>query len=56
MSGPAKYIVSLEKADPSAKIYSFLYKSDSNDSTTEVGFSFDTPNSKVSEDGKESRN
>ncbi|XP_026316021.1 uncharacterized protein LOC113227343 [Hyposmocoma kahamanoa] len=46
MSGPAKYIVSLEKADPSAKIYSFLYKSDSNESTTEVGFSFDTPNSK----------
>lgn len=47
MSGPAKYIVSLEKADPSAKTYAFQYKWERNDTTDVLGFSFDTPNSKV---------
>ncbi|CAH0714994.1 unnamed protein product, partial [Brenthis ino] len=46
MSGPAKYIVSLEKADPSAKTYAFQYKWERNDTTDVLGFSFDTPNSK----------
>ncbi|XP_068624199.1 uncharacterized protein Apoltp [Battus philenor] len=46
MSGPAKYIVSLEKADPSAKTYAFQYKWDRNATTDVIGFSFDTPNSK----------
>ncbi|XP_047539341.1 uncharacterized protein LOC125072709 [Vanessa atalanta] len=46
MSGPAKYIISLEKADPSAKTYAFQYKWDRNETTDVLGFSFDTPNSK----------
>ncbi|RVE52154.1 hypothetical protein evm_003227, partial [Chilo suppressalis] len=46
MSGPAKYILSLEKADPSAKNYAFEYKWDKNETTNVIGFSFDTPNSK----------
>ncbi|CAH2058175.1 unnamed protein product, partial [Iphiclides podalirius] len=46
MSGPAKYILSLEKADPSAKTYTFQYKWDRNSTTDVIGFSFDTPNSK----------
>ncbi|XP_049881187.1 uncharacterized protein LOC126377497 [Pectinophora gossypiella] len=46
MSGPAKYIVSLEKADPSAKTYAFEYKWDRNETTDVVGLSFNTPNSK----------
>lgn len=47
LSGPAKYIVSLEKADPSAKTYAFQYKWDHNETTNVIDFSFDTPNSKV---------
>ncbi|KAL4716783.1 hypothetical protein ACJJTC_001939 [Scirpophaga incertulas] len=46
MSGPAKYILSLEKADPSAKTYAFEYKWDKNETADVIGFSFDTPNSK----------
>ncbi|XP_045454917.1 apolipophorins [Melitaea cinxia] len=46
MSGPAKYIVSLEKADKSAKTYAFQYKWERNETTDVLGFSFDTPNSK----------
>ncbi|CAK1547731.1 unnamed protein product [Leptosia nina] len=46
MSGPAKYIVSLEKADPSAKTYALQYKWDRNDTTDVLEFSYDTPNSK----------
>ncbi|XP_013138334.1 PREDICTED: uncharacterized protein LOC106103192 [Papilio polytes] len=46
MSGPAKYILSLEKADPSAKTYAFQYKWQKNDTTNVIGFSFDTPDSK----------
>ncbi|XP_053620364.1 uncharacterized protein Apoltp [Plodia interpunctella] len=46
MSGPAKYIVSLEKADPSAKTYAFQYQWDRNETANVIGFSFDTPNSK----------
>ncbi|CAG9568621.1 unnamed protein product [Danaus chrysippus] len=46
LSGPAKYIVSLEKADPSANTYAFQYKWDKNDTTDVLDFSFDTPNSK----------
>ncbi|KPJ14886.1 Apolipophorin, partial [Papilio machaon] len=46
MSGPAKYILSLEKADPSAKTYAFQYKWQKNDTANVVGFSFDTPDSK----------
>ncbi|XP_045507000.1 apolipophorins [Colias croceus] len=46
MSGPAKYIVSLEKADPSAKTYALQYKWDRNETTNVLGFSYDTPNSK----------
>lgn len=48
MSGPAKYILSLEKADPSARIYTFQYNWDKNETTNVIGFSFDTPNSNVS--------
>lgn len=47
MSGPAKYILSLEKADPSAKTYAFEYKWDKNETNNNILFSFDTPNSKV---------
>lgn len=47
MSGPAKYILSLEKADPSAKTYAIQYKWDTNETTSVVDFSFNTPNSKV---------
>ncbi|CAH2241543.1 jg25523 [Pararge aegeria aegeria] len=46
LSGPAKYIVSLEKADPSAKTYALRYKWDRNETTNLIDFSFDTPNSK----------
>ncbi|KAM3962221.1 LOW QUALITY PROTEIN: apolipoprotein lipid transfer particle [Aphomia sociella] len=46
MSGPAKYILSLEKADPSAKTYTVQYNWDKNETTNVIGFSFDTPNSK----------
>nr|XP_034825791.1 apolipophorins [Maniola hyperantus] len=46
LSGPAKYIISLEKADPSAKTYAFRYKWDRNETTNLIDFSFDTPNSK----------
>ncbi|XP_028158784.1 uncharacterized protein LOC114351683 isoform X6 [Ostrinia furnacalis] len=46
MSGPAKYILSLEKADPSAKTYAFEYKWDKNETNNNILFSFDTPNSK----------
>lgn len=46
MSGPAKYILSLEKADPTANTYAFQYKWDKNDTTNVVSFSFDTPDSK----------
>ncbi|XP_022117827.2 uncharacterized protein LOC110995124 [Pieris rapae] len=46
MSGPAKYIVSLEKADPSAKTYALQYKWDRNETTDVLEFSYDTPNSK----------
>ncbi|KAG6459272.1 hypothetical protein O3G_MSEX011302, partial [Manduca sexta] len=46
MSGPAKYILSLEKADPSAKTYAFEYKWDRNETSNVIGFSFDTPDSK----------
>ncbi|XP_013168741.1 PREDICTED: uncharacterized protein LOC106118616 [Papilio xuthus] len=46
MSGPAKYILSLEKADPSAKTYAFQYKWQKNDTANVIGFSFDTPDSK----------
>ncbi|XP_060807756.1 uncharacterized protein LOC106135284 [Amyelois transitella] len=46
MSGPAKYIVSLEKADPSAKTYAFQYHWDRNETANVIGFSFDTPDSK----------
>lgn len=49
MSGPAKYIVSLEKADPSAKTYALQYKWDRNDTTDVLEFSYDTPDSKVSQ-------
>ncbi|KAI5644619.1 lipoprotein amino terminal region domain-containing protein [Phthorimaea operculella] len=45
MSGPAKYIVSLEKADPSAKTFSFEYKWDKNATANHVQFTFNTPNS-----------
>lgn len=47
MSGPAKYILSLEKADPSANIYAFEYKWDKNDTSNIISFSFDTPESQV---------
>ncbi|XP_063394239.1 uncharacterized protein LOC134679271 [Cydia fagiglandana] len=45
MSGPAKYVLSLEKADPSAKIYSFQYKWDKNQTSDVIAFTFDTPDS-----------
>nr|XP_049706191.1 uncharacterized protein LOC110382727 isoform X1 [Helicoverpa armigera]XP_049706192.1 uncharacterized protein LOC110382727 isoform X2 [Helicoverpa armigera]XP_049706193.1 uncharacterized protein LOC110382727 isoform X3 [Helicoverpa armigera]XP_049706194.1 uncharacterized protein LOC110382727 isoform X4 [Helicoverpa armigera]XP_049706195.1 uncharacterized protein LOC110382727 isoform X5 [Helicoverpa armigera] len=46
MSGPAKYILSLEKADPTADTYAFQYKWDKNETSNVVSFSFDTPDSK----------
>ncbi|XP_052751003.1 uncharacterized protein LOC113509342 [Galleria mellonella] len=46
MSGPAKYILSLEKADPSAKTYTIQYHWDKNETANIIEFSFDTPNSK----------
>ncbi|CAB3225976.1 unnamed protein product [Arctia plantaginis] len=46
MSGPAKYILSLEKADPTANTYAFQYKWDKNETANVVSFSFDTPDSK----------
>ncbi|XP_072946200.1 uncharacterized protein Apoltp [Epargyreus clarus] len=46
MSGPSKYVLSLEKADPTANVYAFQYKWDRNETTDVLGFSFDTPNSK----------
>ncbi|XP_075986269.1 apolipoprotein lipid transfer particle [Anticarsia gemmatalis] len=46
MSGPAKYILSLEKADPTADTYAFQYKWDKNATDNVVSFSFDTPDSK----------
>ncbi|VVC87834.1 unnamed protein product [Leptidea sinapis] len=46
MSGPAKYIVSLEKADRSAHTYALLYTWTKNETTNVLGFSYDTPNSK----------
>lgn len=48
LSGPSKYILSLEKADPSAKTYAMQYTWDKNDTNNMFTFSFDTPNSKVS--------
>ncbi|XP_028030625.1 uncharacterized protein LOC114243361 [Bombyx mandarina] len=45
MSGPAKYIMSLEKADPSAKTYALEYKWDRNSTNDVISFSFDTPDS-----------
>ncbi|KAH9643130.1 hypothetical protein HF086_010582 [Spodoptera exigua] len=46
MSGPAKYILSLEKADPTAKTYAIEYRWDKNATGNVVSFSFDTPDSK----------
>ncbi|KAJ8708367.1 hypothetical protein PYW07_010492 [Mythimna separata] len=46
MSGPAKYILSLEKADPTANTYAFQYRWDKNETSNVVSFSFDTPDSK----------
>ncbi|XP_073960757.1 apolipophorins-like [Choristoneura fumiferana] len=46
MSGPAKYILSLEKADPSANTYSFQYKYDKNETNSLLSFTFNTPDSK----------
>ncbi|KAG7296620.1 hypothetical protein JYU34_020436 [Plutella xylostella] len=46
LSGPSKYILSLEKADPSAKTYAMQYTWDKNDTNNMFTFSFDTPNSK----------
>ncbi|CAH0598289.1 unnamed protein product [Chrysodeixis includens] len=46
MSGPAKYILSLEKADPTANTYAFQYKWDKNETNNVISFSFDTPDSK----------
>ncbi|CAH1641791.1 unnamed protein product [Spodoptera littoralis] len=46
MSGPAKYILSLEKADPTAKTYAIQYRWDKNATGNVVSFSFDTPDSK----------
>lgn len=46
-AGPSNYLLSLEKVDPSANIYSFQYNMDSNETATVVGFAFDTPGSKV---------
>ncbi|XP_077295548.1 apolipoprotein lipid transfer particle [Arctopsyche grandis] len=45
MAGPAHYLLSLEKVDPTAKVYSFLYAWNTNDTTNDIRFSFDTPNS-----------
>ncbi|GBP16854.1 Apolipophorins [Eumeta japonica] len=46
LSGPSKYLISLDKADPSAKTYSFRYTWDSNNATNIFNFSFNTPDSK----------
>ncbi|XP_041972420.1 uncharacterized protein LOC121728328 [Aricia agestis] len=46
MSGPAKYIVSLEKADRSARTYSFRYRWDRNATADVLDLSYDTPDSK----------
>lgn len=47
MAGPAKYLLSLEKVDPSAKVYHILYSWMSNKTANILSFSFDTPGSKV---------
>ncbi|KAI8423691.1 hypothetical protein MSG28_012726 [Choristoneura fumiferana] len=48
MSGPAKYILSLEKADPSANTYSFQYKYDKNETNSLLSFTFNTPDTSLS--------
>lgn len=47
MAGPAYYLLSLEKVDPTASIYSFLYTWNANDTTNVISFIFDTPGSAV---------